>query len=705
MSARPLFSLFFLLACFFPGGWRLFSHGMTQPAGLVSDLGVGLVFACLAWQPSRVWRTLFLGFWALFQIMSQELLAAVQRMPSWQDLTFVIDPDFLKNSAAGFHFTQPKFVLGMALLSIAAILVPLHRFAKKALMLALAVGLLLLAAHGILIKTIENQGVAAKYNPLHWFVSDAFKSTLAPDTGMVRLEDLPRNLRTADISGKPFFPQGQAKNVLLVVLEGISGLYLPAIRQEMQVPEQPFQMERLAGVISDAMLIPDFIAHSHQTIRGLYAIHCGDFSKFSYSLPKALELQFNPERARQCLPAQLAAHGWDTHYLQGAPLQFMSKDRAMPTMGFQQVHGVEWFTRRTRTDFDWGTTDADFFAGASQYIRDLTAKGNPWFLSLLTVATHQPFDATKELTARYGSRKIASVALLDLAVGQFIEELRQNHLLENTLVIITSDESHGAEGPDWYTGWGFAAVLAPEQHALPRMKKGVYGLVDMEVTILDYLGLPLPPDIIGRSLFREYPDSRDMVTYTGGKLRWQTPDNTLYECTRGLDCRVTQNAGIIGLRAPSKTAEAGTGQRLFAMAAALDKNLVPMGPKLVLQFANGETRILPREIKNEWIDNLIGAQYLSFPENSHVYVDIQLRVMTAGPEGIQPKLTLRQFEKEVGTPVSPTFPLLKQGQDYRLKFDFENPKARDAFSFHLTAAGPNASLRFDKFEVVIDRTQ
>ena len=702
MSFKPLFFIVVSLACFFPAGWRFFFQGFTQPAGLVSDMIVGVLFVILSWQASRLWRTLILGFWFLFQVMSRELLASVQRMPSWQDLIFAVDPEFLKNSATGFYFAHPGFAIGLGILSIAGILVPLNRPGKNVLIFLLGAGLLLLPVHGIMTRVSAGRQIAAIYNPLHWFIKDAFKTAPGPDKESFRFEDLPLNLRSADITGSPFFVRGQAKNVLFVVLEGVSGLYIPEIRQEMQVSQEEFQMERLAAATADAMLVPDFIVHSHQTIRGLYAMHCGDFSKFSYTLPKALELQFNPERASQCLPAQLAANGWETHYLQGASLQFMNKDRAMPTMGFQQVHGLEWFSQRTRTDFDWGTTDADFFTGASQYIRNLKASGKPWFLSLLTVATHQPFDATKEMTARYGSRKIASIALLDLAVGRFIDDLRQTHVLDDTLVIITSDESHGAEGADWYSAWGFAAVLAPEHKTLPRLKKGTYGLVDLEVSVLDYLGLPLPRDIIGRSIFREYQKSRDMVSYTAGKLHWQTKENILYECIRDQGCRVTQDARILGSRPAGTPADEGTGQRLFAMAAALDRNLVKTGPRMVLQFANGETRTLPEEIKSEWIDNLIGAQYLSFPENSHVRVDIQLTVIMAEPEGIQPVLTLRQFENKIESIAYPLFPRLKQGDAYQLQFDFKNPKARDAFSFHLTAAGHHATLRLDKFEIVIE---
>ncbi|WP_164171779.1 sulfatase-like hydrolase/transferase, partial [Stenotrophomonas maltophilia] len=83
--------------------------------------------------------------------------------------------------------------------------------------------------------------------------------------------------------------------------------------------------------------------HSHQTIRGLYAMLCGDYSKLDSGTPKGVELLNNPARARECLPAQLRQHGFSTHFLQGAGLRFMAKDKVMPQMGFDKTLGRDWF--------------------------------------------------------------------------------------------------------------------------------------------------------------------------------------------------------------------------------------------------------------------------------------------------------------------------------------------------------------------------
>ncbi len=703
-----MLSILLVIPCILPVCWRLINHGCTEPAGLLSDTGVALILYGLIWSSPRWLKAFLLIFWALGQIMSQELLAALQRLPSWQDLQYLFDPTFVRNTTAGFHLAFPGFVGAILLCTVLAVLVPRCRPGWRKVVVCLLAGSLFLGLHPPVSRSFANQSVAARYNPLHWFVVDASAKLFSAEALSFRSADLPQSLRAVDLDGRNILLRaqsaGRAKNVLIVILEGVSGIYLPEIRQEMGVGKGGYQMEKLAGSTAEGMLVPDFVTHSHQTIRGLYAIHCGDFSKFSYEMTKAMELQNNPDRAAECLPAQMGSHGWQSHYLQGAGLQFMNKDRAMPAMGFAHVHGVLWFTERTRTDFIWGTTDDDFFVGARKYIGELQAGDEPWLLSLLTVATHQPFAATDEQAKKYGSRKIATLALLDEAVAAFIEGLRQDGVLDDTLVIITSDESHGAEGADWYSSWGFAIVLAPEQDRLPRVKKGSYGLVDIEVTVLDYLNLPMPPSIVGRSMFRDYNTHRDMVSYTSSKLRWHTADGFLYECGRDGNCQKMKAQSLIGPRPAlfEQDTEKSAG-RLFGLATVLDHKVSSGQQKQVLQFAAGEIRKLPEKINNEWTDNLIGAQYLDFPENSRVHVDIRLKAVRAPEEGVQMKLTLRQFEKEVTDIDYPPFPLLRAGEEGHIQFDFQNPQARQAFSFHLVGEGDDSSVQFDKFEVTINR--
>jgi hypothetical protein len=43
------------------------------------------------------------------------------------------------------------------------------------------------------------------------------------------------------------------------------------------------------------------------------------------------------------------------------------------------------------------------------------------------------------------------------------------------------------------------------------------------------------------------------------------------------------------------------------------------------------------------------------------------------------------------------------GEEGGIEFDFENPKERKSFSFHLVGEGKNASVQMLEFNVTVDR--
>ncbi|MEZ5351728.1 MAG: sulfatase-like hydrolase/transferase [Bryobacteraceae bacterium] len=69
----------------------------------------------------------------------------------------------------------------------------------------------------------------------------------------------------------------------------------------------------------------------------------------------------------------------------------------------------------------------------------------PWFLYQSYYAPHEPLDPPKEFAARFAGQEnadyYATVAHLDHCVGRLTDTLRRRNLLDNTLVIVTTD--HG----------------------------------------------------------------------------------------------------------------------------------------------------------------------------------------------------------------------------------------------------------------------
>jgi len=701
---KKYFPVLLGIPCFLPFLWRLSHLKTLEPIGLLSDLGCGLLLWGIVLSSPYWLRLPLLLFWVLFQAASQEMFVAIQRLPSWDDLQFLADPSFVSNSMSGLHLAYPFYTLLLFSSFFITLFLRSYRPRPRFLVLGAVTGVCLLAVQIQLGQRQADIGVDSRYNPLHWFVRDVLFNSLQKGPTVLTWADLPSDLQRVDMNGNSLLEKYRAKNVLLVVLEGIPGLYHQEIRQAMGVNREAFTMQGLAGSTEDAMLIPDFVTHSHQTIRGLYSLLCGDYSKLSNATAKAFELQQNLDRAGDCLPSTMAEAGWSTHFLQAANLNFMSKDRVMPMIGFQEVHGSEWFTEPDPGASMWGPSDSGFFRGVIPYIRNLQAKEKPWLLTLLTVGTHHPFYVSDEVAARYPDRRTATVALLDEAVAEFIKELAAEKVFDDTLVIVTTDESHGSALADWMSSWGICIVMAPKQEQLPRLKSGTYGLVDVTPSILDYLGLEIPSTVVGRSFFRDYRKPREMVSYTGGKLRWHTAENFSFTCSKDGNCWKVKADSLLGdppdVPGPDDPAHS---TRLWSLAAALDHSLVRQDRRQLLQFAGGEIRKLPEKRGNEWTDNLAGAQYLQFPAGSRVHVSIRVTALEASDEGLQLQLFLRQHEILVSDISYEAFPVLHKGEVGEIEFSFVNSVARPAFSFHLVGEGKNATVQLEEFNVTVEQ--
>jgi arylsulfatase A-like enzyme len=115
-------------------------------------------------------------------------------------------------------------------------------------------------------------------------------------------------------------------------------------------------------------------------------------------------------------------------------------------------------------------------------------------------------DGVDQLVALYDGE----ILYLDHWIGELLRDLERRGLLENTLVLFTSD--HGEEFAD-HGDFGHGNSLFAEQVQVPLIMSLPAGVadqgkrfphvvrhIDVFPTVLDVLGLPIPPEIAGRSL-------------------------------------------------------------------------------------------------------------------------------------------------------------------------------------------------------------
>lgn len=135
---------------------------------------------------------------------------------------------------------------------------------------------------------------------------------------------------------------------------------------------------------------------------------------------------------------------------------------------------------------------------------------------------HDPYDPPEPFRSRFAAagapglehareRNLydGELAFTDEALGALLEALDASGLRESTLVVVFGDHGEGlydhghmAHGLHVYD----EAVRVPLVFRLPgripqgRVLAGPVSLVDVEPTVLELLGLPLPPELVGQSL-------------------------------------------------------------------------------------------------------------------------------------------------------------------------------------------------------------
>ncbi|MFK0310625.1 LTA synthase family protein [Pseudomonas sp. NPDC090233] len=681
--------------------------GWSNPLGYVSDLAVGgLLVLLLHRRPWWLALPVLLA-WAALWVASAELVSAVGRLPNSADLGYLFDPQFMENSTGGglAHAWLP-WVMGAGLLAWA--MASWRNRAQRGAPLgftSVACTLALFGVHwGSQYLAPSDADQWRQYNLPHQLLSagvtDLQQGALDWAGKTHPVTPLPSaGLTQADLHGQKLLSApGSARNLLVITVEGIPGAYVRPNRQALHSRFDEDLMPNLSRWAERGMNTPDYVLHTHQTIRGLYAMLCGDYDKLANGTPKGMELLTQQQRNQACLPAQLHKAGFTTHYLQGAGLRFMAKDRIMPHIGFDSVHGQEWFSNENYLEFPWGKDDRAFFEGALEYVGQLRQQERPWMLTLLTVGTHQPYSAPAEYLERYDTAKQAAVAYLDDAIGAFLDNLERQGVLKDTLVVVTSDESHGIDGVRLASSWGFNLTLAPEQSQLPHIKQGTYGHVDLANSLLDYFALPIPVALAGRSMFRDYDTGREMISYTNGMLRYHDGQGVFTECDFQQRCRRYASEGFIADQARYLgPGDRSLGPQLTALASVLDQSLLQTPLNLRYQFGGPSAIQLQTQIRDDWADNLIGAQYMEMPEGTRTRVRVKVRALDPRHAAY---IQLKAKEREQDVPLGlPEEIRVTTEEPLEMEFGFDNPTVRKAFSFHLLGYG-GGEVEVSDFSVI-----
>jgi hypothetical protein len=294
---------------------------------------------------------------------------------------------------------------------------------------------------------------------------------------------------------------------------------------------------------------PYYLTGAAVTINGLYAMFCGDYPSttedYMLDMSKAdfvangrqLKLeQHGKWNKRKCLPNILNDNGYNTLYFGAAPLGFQHKNVLIPKMGFKTVNG-------SSGQKNWGYRDGELYTYIYESIvqQAQNESKKPWLINAMTVSTHPPYDVPDEFMPEL-EKKERGYRYMDDELNKLINKLKSGGYLDNTLVIITGDESRDKMPNASFIqnilqyNHGFMLILTPTKEQ--KHIDTIYTQMDLQISILDYLDIK-DDFSFGRSLFRSYDTFRPLLFINNIHsyvFIHETPDRLLRCDTYEMDC-------------------------------------------------------------------------------------------------------------------------------------------------------------------------
>ena len=580
-------------------------------------------------QIGRIAGLLVLWFWVGLQCGNFEHVRALGTMINLAYAGYMVDATFFKGSV--MHMSHPV-TFALALLGSTAMYWWGTRSSHSWRALVPAAALAIVAM--VTLLCWETDPDKAVWRQRHC-LSENLRWAGASEPITPSSEEIP-GLYPGELDGEPIIKLDHpGTNVLLVVLEGISGAYLESVARAQGIKLPKPRLPALDKRAKKHLSYINFINHQRQTNRGLYSLVCGDLPKQITLVPKMSELGFGTGELN-CLPAILRREGYETVYVQSAPLGFMGKDKFMPRAGFASVNGVEFF-KWGRNRSKWGVDDQSFFAQVQPLIDRLRSADKPFLLTLLTAGTHHPFMVPGNFVSDNESGSFAyAVDYLDQALLPFLEYLEQSGVLDDTLVMITSDESYGIDGTDdsdslvMAQAFGSLTVMVPG--GVQRRIDEPFMQFDVPLSVVDYLGYrERRGGLGGRSVFQKYSKPR-VLPFANTYMRMSaaiTPKGELFACAEDFsNCRRYQLRPD-RLFAPARERKEATPDNVRFIKQIAARSLYSPDRSRQAQWQLIETgkEIPVKEYAPGKRIGIFASQFLSAPAGSRIDVEIDFEVL------------------------------------------------------------------------------
>ncbi|MGC1676760.1 MAG: sulfatase-like hydrolase/transferase [Candidatus Binataceae bacterium] len=375
-----------------------------------------------------------------------------------------------------------------------------------------------IVSHMFISYRLGSMAVAASANPEWALVSSIVRARpIAVDKtpAAFRADFLPFGERATASGAITSVKATTAKpmNVLMVMMESVGA-------QRLQLTGAPYAdspyLIQLArhGLLFNRMYVSQAMSSS-----AMAALFCSIYPQHDFfTLTRR-----NPDLTLPSLPAILDQHGYRSAFIRLGDLEYDNDAEFLRRRGFQQI------IDEPRT-YD-RPMDAELLPAAMKWIKK--DPSHPFFLTLWTVDTHNPYPAAVrrdfQVSNRHLNRYLNGILAADDLIAQLAAALERNGLADNTLLVIGGD--HGeAFGEHGQLAHGFSVydeevhipllIVNRKMFPQPRVVNSLARQIDIAPTLLDLLGIAEPAQWQGQSLLSGPPPARAYMFASDSDFRF-----------------------------------------------------------------------------------------------------------------------------------------------------------------------------------------
>ena len=282
----------------------------------------------------------------------------------------------------------------------------------------------------------------------------------------------------------------QQPNIIVILLESCGGQFTEISGRTDITPN----LNRLAH---EGIYFTNCYANSWRTDRGTLCTWSGYPSFPTMSVMKMPSKSRSLPNIARTLQQE---RGYSTHYLYGGDINFTNMRSYLVAGGFSDLTWKDDYTKEEQTSAKWGVRDDITFQTLTELTRTMR---QPFLIGYSTLSSHVPWDVPIH---HFDDEVLNAFYYLDQCIGNFIQQLRQSDLWDNTLVIMLPDHGIVYAGLDESNPllnhipmlWVGGAVKQP------RRIEQVCNQTDLPATLLGQLGIA----------HDDYTFSRDVLSVT-----------------------------------------------------------------------------------------------------------------------------------------------------------------------------------------------